>query len=320
LELNEIYADIQEDLTKVKSMLASLSDVDFPWLSKQLGYVVANTGKGMRPAMTLIAGKFYDYDLTYLMPMAVSVELMHTSTLVHDDAIDNSPTRRGQPTIYNVWGEDIAILLGDYLFAKAAEFVSDTKTPRVVKLFAQTLAIISSGEINQYLGAYNIDQTREDYYKRISGKTASLFALATTSGAILSKAPEPSVDILHDYGWNLGTAFQIIDDILDFTSDEETLGKPVGSDLAQGTFTLPAMMLLERYPVNNPIKSTFENKDKESLAKAIEMITNSSIMEDCYKIATEYRDKACSKLGQLPDKPARTHLEALADYVISRKI
>jgi len=318
LELNRIYESIQDDLGKVKDMLRSISQIDFPWLSEQLGYVVKESGKGIRPALTLLSGKFYNYDITYLLPMAVSVELMHTSTLVHDDAIDKSVVRRGQPTINRLWGEDIAVLMGDYLFAKAGEFVSDTQTPRVIKLFSQTLATISSSEINQFLGAFKLEQSRENYFHRISGKTASLFSLATESGAILSKAPEESVEILREYGDNLGIAFQIVDDILDFTSTEEAMGKPVGSDLTQGTLTLPAMLLLERYPEDNPVEKLFETRDKKYVELAIEMVSNSTIVKDCYKVASEFCTRACRNLNLLPENASRQALAELAEYVINQ--
>ncbi len=319
MELSQIYSSIQKDLNKVKDELRSISKIDFPWLSDQLDYVIKGGGKGIRPALTLLAGKFYKYNLTYLLPMAVSVELMHTSTLVHDDAIDKSAVRRGQPTINKLWGEDVAVLLGDYLFAKAGEFVSDTQTPRVIKLFSQTLAIISSGEINQFLGAFQLEQTRDNYFQRISSKTASLFALATESGAILSQAPERSVAVLKEYGINLGIAFQIVDDILDFIGTEETLGKPVGSDLTQGTLTLPAMLLLERYPKDNPVEKSFKNRNQKSIEQAIEMVHNSSIVQDCYQIAADYCSKACQNLKLLSENDTAQTLTELANYVIKRK-
>ena len=319
MELSQIYESIEVDLAKVKDTLRSISKIDFAWLSDQLDYVVKGGGKGIRSALTLLSGKFYDYDLRYLLPMAASVELMHTATLVHDDAIDKSSVRRGQPTINNLWGNDIAVLLGDYLFAKAGEFVADTQNPRVIKLFSQTLGIISSGEINQFLGAFNLQQSRENYFQRIYGKTASLFALATESGAILSKSPEKSVAILKDYGDNLGIAFQIVDDILDFAGTEEMLGKPVGSDLSQGTLTLPAMLILERYPEDNPVKSFFESRDKNYIEAAVEMARDPSIVDECYKVASEYCSKACQNFNLLPDNPTRQVLTKLADYVIKRK-
>jgi octaprenyl-diphosphate synthase len=272
----------------------------------------------MRPALTLLSGKSFQYDLIYLLPMAVSVELMHTATLVHDDAIDKSLTRRGQATINSVWGDEIAILMGDFLFAKAGEFVADTQTPRVIKLFSQTLGIISSGEIGQFRGAFKLDQKRENYFQRIYRKTGSLFSLSTQSGAILSHAPEESVAVMKEYGDNLGIAFQIVDDILDFTSTEEAMGKPVGSDLMQGTLTLPAMLAIERNPADNPVKRLFETKDKKNAADAIEMVRNSSIIKECYKIAEEYRDNACRNLKTLPKTASRQALYDLAEFVIKQ--
>ena len=318
MELEQIYAPIQQDLNKVKETLKSISRIDYKWLSEQLNYIVNETGKGMRPALTLLAGKLYEYDLKYLLPMAVSVELMHTATLVHDDAIDKALTRRGQATINSKWGDEIAILMGDFLFAKAGEFVSDTQTPRVIKLFSQTLGIISSGEIGQFRGAYNIKQNRESYFQRIYRKTGSLFSLATQSGAILGKAPENSVAIMKEYADNLGIAFQIVDDVLDFTSTEEALGKPVGSDLIQGTLTLPAMLIIERNPEDNPVKRFFETRDKKNVAEAIDIVRNTEIIKDCYKIAGEYCDNACRNLKSLPQTTSRQTLYDLAEFVIKQ--
>jgi octaprenyl-diphosphate synthase len=316
LELNQIYAPIQADLNKVRDTLKSISRVDFTWLEQQLRHVVKGSGKGIRPALTLLSGKSFKYDLAYLIPMAVSVELMHTATLVHDDTIDKADTRRGQRTINSIWGDEIAILMGDYLFAKAGEFVADTQTPRVIKLFSQTLGTISSGEIVQWRASYNPDQTRDDYFHRIYGKTASLFSLSTQSGAILSQAPEESVAVMKEYGDNLGIAFQIVDDILDFTSTEEAMGKPVGSDLLQGTLTLPAMFLMERYPVDNPVRKFFDTRDKKYMVQAIQMVLNLDIIGNCYKVAGEYRDRACRNIKSLPRPENRKSLLDLAEYIV----
>jgi octaprenyl-diphosphate synthase len=320
LELNDIYAPVKEDLVKVKKTLASISHIDYQWLSEQLSHLVRETGKALRPALTLLSGKCFKYNFEYLLPMAASVELMHTATLVHDDAIDNAATRRGQATINSIFGDEIAILMGDYLFAKAGEFVADTQTPRVIKLFSQTLGIISSGEINQFRGAFNVNQTRDEYFRRIYGKTASLFSLSTQSGAILSHATEKGVTVMKDYADNVGIAFQIVDDILDFTSTEEAMGKPVGSDLIQGTLTLPAIMLTERYIEDNPVKKAFETRDNKYVTKAIEMVRNSDIIDKCYEMASEYCDKACRNLKSLPRTDSRQSLYSLAEFVLKRDI
>jgi geranylgeranyl pyrophosphate synthase len=318
LELKQIYAPVQEDLKKIKEEIKSISTIDYPWLSKQLQYILGETGKSMRPALTLLAGKCFDYNWDHLLPMGVSVELMHTATLVHDDAIDKAATRRGQKTMNSLWGDEIAILMGDFLFAKAGEYVSDTQTPRVIKLFSQTLGIISSGEIGQFRGSYNLNQDREQYFRRIYRKTASLFSLSTQSGAILCHATEEQVGVMKDYADNLGVAFQIVDDILDFTSTPEAMGKPVGSDLIQGTLTLPAMMVMEKNPKDNPVKHIFETKDMKYVAEAIKQVRNSTIIKDCYKIASEYANKACTGLKTLPKTSSREALLNLADFVIKQ--
>ncbi len=319
MELTSIYAPILQDLNKVRDTLKSISRVDFPWLAEQLGYVVRSAGKGIRPALTLLSGKFYNYDLRYLLPMAVSVELMHTATLIHDDAIDNAVVRRGQPTINKIWGDENAILLGDYLFAKAGEYVSDTLNPRVIKLFSQTLATISSGEINQLLDAFKVEQSHENYLQRIARKTASLFSLATESGAILSGAPESSVTLLRDYGYNLGVAFQIADDILDFIGTEEKLGKPVASDLIQGTLTLPSLLVLERLPGDNPVRRALASRgNRKYVNEAIRLIKNSPIVDECYKIAAEYCEKARQTLKKLPENESHKSLIDLTEYILIR--
>ncbi len=281
--------------------MKSVSQVDFPWLAQLLNH---SLGQGERESVRrslCFPVNSITIDLNILLHMAIAIELMHTATLIHDDAIDKSEMRRGRPTIYKLWGVDPAVLLGDYLFAKAGVAVSDTQSIRSIRIFSQTLMTISRGELNQAINAFNINQNREDYFQRIFGKTASLFCLSTESGGILSQAPESSIQKLKSYGRDLGLAFQIVDDILDFIGTEEELGKPAGSDLAQGTLTLPAILLNERYPQDNPVKRLFQNRNKiENIKLAIEQIRNSSIVDECYRIAKDYCDNACRQIKDLP--------------------
>jgi len=320
LELGTIYEPIQKELDKVEDMLRLVNKVDSPYLSTLLDHSLQSNGKRIRPALTLLSGKFYDYNLDYLLPMAAAVELMHTATLVHDDAIDNSLVRRSRPTINKLWGEEKAVLLGDYLFAEAGVFTASTKNLRAIKHFSDTLKTISSGELNQAFNAFNLEQSRLQYLQRVAKKTAALFSLATESGAVLSQAPEESIQILIEYGHNLGIAFQIVDDILDFIGSEEELGKPIGSDLAQGTLTLPAILILEYYPEENPVKRLFSSRDEQDNIKlAIELVRNSPITQECYQVASDYCAKACHNLKLLPDNVSRQSLIELADYIINRK-
>lgn len=322
MKLSEIYASVQKELTEVEHQFRLIAEAErdiFPDLYKMLSHILVG-GKVIRPALNLLSGKFYNYDTTRLITMATASELLHIATLVHDDAIDKSDVRRWRDTINKIWGEEKAILLGDYLFARAGEFVADTESVRAVKLFTQTLATISQGELRQSFDAFKLNLSREGYIQRISRKTASLFTMATQTGAILSQAPEESIEILKEYGYNLGIAFQIVDDVLDFVGSEKEMGKPAGSDLTQGTLSLPSILLLERYPDNNPIKRLFESKqDHENTKKAIELVRNSTIIQECYQVASEYHDKACRNLHRLPNESNRRALTELADYVVERK-
>jgi geranylgeranyl pyrophosphate synthase len=320
LSLAAIYETVKEDLDRVDKLINAVAEVDYPQLAELLGYSLKSGGKRIRPILTLLSGKLHDYNRSSLLLMASAVELLHAATLVHDDAIDRSTVRRGRPTVNALWSDDKAILLGDYLFAKAGELAADTRNLAVVKLFAQTLEIISAGEINQAFNAFNLEQTRQQYIDRISHKTASLFSLSTESGAILSNAPEESIKVLKEYGHYLGIAFQIIDDVLDFISTEEEMGKPIGLDLAHGTLTLPAMLVLERYPKDNPVKRVFQNRDRQGNIKlALELVRNSSIIEECYQVASDYCSIACRNLNVLPDNANRQILIDLADYIARRR-
>ncbi|MDY6834759.1 MAG: polyprenyl synthetase family protein [Chloroflexota bacterium] len=319
-QLESYYLPVSEDLRKVEDRLVSLADVDAPWLSSPLRYILDGGGKQFRAGMTLLAGKLYKYNLDSLIPMATAVELLHTASLVHDDAVDGSDMRRGKSAVHTIWGRSTAVLVGDYLFANAAELVSRTGNVIVMKLFANTLMTMANSELGESTSLFDLSQSREQYYRRIGGKTASLFSMATESGATLSDAPQEAVDALKDYGYNVGLAFQIIDDILDFTAQESELGKPVGADLRHGILTLPAILLLEHYPKNNPIKQIFENKDpKSNIQRVVDMIHNSPVINECYEVACDFCTKACDSLKILPDSSAKESLRQLTERAIRRR-
>lgn len=320
MSIASIYEPVQEGLRMVDDKLISFARVDFPWLAEPLAYVLESSGKRVRPGITLLAGKFFQYDIDTLVPMATSIELFHNATLVHDDAVDNAMLRRGKTAVNSLWGDGVAVLLGDYLFSLAADLVSSIGNFRVMSMFAKTLTEISGGQLRETFSAYGWSQNRESYYEQIYSKTASLFAAATGTGAVLSDAPEEAVSALTSYGKNLGMAFQVIDDILDFIGDEGELGKPVGSDLLQGTLTLPVILLMEQRPQDNIQQGLAEKPgDQEEVARVIEMVRNSSILEECYQIAGGFSSQACRDLEALPKNTSRGSLIDLADYVIERR-
>ena len=315
-----MYAHVQEGLGRVEEKLKGLHESRFPFLAELLDHVLDSHGKRIRPAITLLAGTFFPHDRKITEIMATAVELLHLATLIHDDTVDNSDTRRGKATVSSLWGRNVAVLLGDYIFATSATYVCDTGNVAVIRRFSETIMELSSGELQELVEAYNWRQTREQYLKRIYNKTASLFTTAGASGAILSGATQDIVDALRDYSYNLGMAFQIVDDILDLDGTSEEVGKPVGNDLAQGVMTLPAIMVIERHPENNPVISLFQEPgNTDNLERAVKMIQSSTIIGDAYTVAKGYCGRALKSLSKVPDTPSRDSLEELVGYVLDRR-
>jgi len=320
VKLDNLYGPVHQDLDLVDETIDALRGVDYQPLAEMLNLVLAARGKRLRPALSLLAGQFGQYRLDLLVPLAASIELLHTATLVHDDVIDNAATRRGRPTANSIFHNTTTVMLGDYMFAHAANFVARTGNIEVIRLFSQTLMTIARGEIGQDMTAYDTRQTVRQYLQRIGGKTASLFATACQGGAMLAEVGEDGVEALKDYGYNLGMAFQVVDDILDFVGDEQEMGKPVGSDLSQGTLTLPSLLLLDRHPKDNPIRKLFAHQRRqEHLSQAVEMIRQSDIPRESYQMAESFAKEAEGALTALPDNPARRTLRDIVRYVLERR-
>lgn len=320
MQVASIHEPVQEELTQVEARLHAVTRSDIPAVKAMLEHVLAGEGKRLRPTICLLAGRFGEHRPEYLIPLAASIELLHTATLVHDDVIDDSDTRRGRPTTNAREHNAAAVMLGDYMFAHAADLICRTESIEVVKLFSRTLMAMASGELTQDVSAYEYGQDTMDYFHRTAGKTASLFATSAEGGAMVAGAPDAWTTGLRGYGENVGMAFQILDDILDFDGNEAEMGKPIGSDLMQGTLTLPALLLMERKPDDNPIKRLFENKDgQEHLAEAVFMIQNSDILDESRAVVRDFRDRAIASLEALPDNSERAALTEIADYIIARR-
>ena len=322
MDLKTLYSPVSRDLAGVETNFKELADFwkkDFPELHDMLRHILGG-GKILRPALTFMSGRCIDGKTGRILNMATANELMHIATLVHDDAIDRADTRRGRVTVNKLWGTEKAILLGDFLFARAGEFAASTDNLRVTKLFSQTLGIIAVGELRQARDLFSPNQNMEGYLQRISGKTAALLKMSAESGAILAGGTEAQIQILSDYGYNLGLAFQIVDDILDFIGTEKELGKPVGSDLRQGTVTLPALLLIQRHPKDNPVSEFLAGHDREqNIARAIERIKSGTLIDESYAEAVKYSDKAVALLEGLPKSPCREGLKTLASYLVRRR-
>ncbi|HYM16208.1 MAG TPA: polyprenyl synthetase family protein [Dehalococcoidia bacterium] len=322
MKVASIYGPVTEDLRLVEDALDRIRHVEsFPALSRMLEHVLDGGGKRVRPAIALLAGKFGDYNPDLHVPLAASIELLHTATLVHDDVIDGSPSRRGRATANELFNNSASVMLGDYMFAHSADLIARTDNTKVVRLFARTIMAIAGGELHQDMSAYEYGQDTMSYFGRIEGKTASLFATSAEGGAMVARCTPDEREALRVFGLNVGMAFQVVDDILDFAGDEREMGKPIGSDLLQGTLTLPSLLLMERHPKDNPIRKAFRSRKPRAdlVAEAVYMVLNSDILNEAYDVARDFRDRALSSLRELPDTPARAALEDIAGYILERR-
>jgi geranylgeranyl pyrophosphate synthase len=317
-----IFTPVQEDIEAVERLIRAQADGHHSDISAALNILLASGGKRIRPSVTLLAGQMLGAEKETLITMAAAIELLHTATLVHDDLIDNSLLRRGVPTLNSKWSPAATVLTGDFLFACAARLASETDSISAMKLFSKTLSIIVNGEITQLLSG-KCKISRENYYQRIYAKTASLFETSAWSAALISPTGPQQAEKLRRYGYNIGIAFQIVDDILDFTGNQATIGKPVGNDLRQGLITLPVLNYIERHHDNPDAQFLIEGncpKDEEQVQRLIDAITNSSAIDSSYREANQYVQQAVDNLQELPESPERTSLQNLSYYITERRI
>ena len=314
------YEPVKERLEKVNDALTEMAEKKHPFLARLLDHTFSTPGKNIRPAITLLASNFYPHDERNTEKMATGVELLHIASLIHDDTVDGAMLRRGKMTISSLWGPKAAVLAGDYIFAASATLVCDTGNIRVIRRFAETIMELSSGELQEMAETYNPEQSMRGYLVRIYNKTASLFTTAAESGAILSGAPEACSQSMRSYGHNLGMAFQVVDDILDLDGTEEEIGKPIGSDLANGVVTLPTLIAMQLRSCCDAVKRVLANPDDEDLMKeVVSLIQNESVLEESYEFASRYCEKALANLSGLPPCSSRDSLEELVSHVKVRR-
>jgi geranylgeranyl pyrophosphate synthase len=315
-----IYDPVQNDLRLVEDSIRRVGLVEYPLLAELLQHVLVTRGKRVRPALVLLSASFHEYRLEYLVPLATAIELLHTATLVHDDLIDNSPVRRGIPTLHSRTSKAATVLVGDYLFANAAAICTETRNVRVMRVFGEALMTICDGELKQLFTAGFWRQSRDEYYQKIEKKTASLLRTASETGAILSGAPEDHIEALRQYGHYLGMAFQVVDDVLDYVGIEAELGKPIGSDLRQGMITLPGLRLLELDPSNRALHRIFDEGDAndDAIRDAVDAVKSSGAIPFALDEARRFARLAVGHLAELPDSPGRRALENLSEYVVER--
>jgi geranylgeranyl pyrophosphate synthase len=315
------FVPVQTDLQEVENLLHSQADRAQPDLRTALEYLLSSGGKRIRPAVGLLTGQMLGAPHDKLITLAAAVEMLHTATLVHDDLIDGALLRRGMPTLNAHWSPAATILTGDYMFARAAKLAADSDNLPLIKLFAETLATIVNGELSQLFTSRGVI-SRENYTKRIYAKTASLFEMTTQASAMVSPVEDEVVEAMRQYGYQLGMAFQIVDDILDFTGEQEAVGKPVGSDLLQGLVTLPAIYYAEAHP-NDPDVLCLTGgcyTEQERMERLVQSIRQSDATSKSMKEARAFIEKALGILKMMPEGVERQALEELADYIVNRNI
>lgn len=312
---------VEDRLSLVEERMRAQADGHHSAVGAALHHLLSSGGKRIRVIVTLLTGKMLGADEDKLVTLAAAIESLHTATLVHDDLIDGAMIRRGIPTLNAQWSPAATVLTGDFIFSKAAKLAADTGSVEVMSIFAQTLSTIVNGEITQLFSSRWI-ASREDYYRRIYAKTASLFETSTTAAAILSNADQHVISAVKYFGYEIGMAFQIIDDILDFTSEQTTMGKPVASDLRQGLITLPVLYYLENHPSDQDMKNILDSNfcDEDCLGRLLVSIRESGAIQSSHDEARQSVQRGLDTLLGLPETAERKALEDLASYIVEREI
>jgi geranylgeranyl pyrophosphate synthase len=311
----------QPQLEAVEAQMLRSFDGHHPSLDEALSHLLSSGGKRIRPTIAILAGKMLNIEMDHLIMHAAAIEMLHTATLVHDDLIDGSLLRRGIPTLNARWSTGATVLTGDYIFARAAYLAAQTGSLGLMESFARTLMTIVNGEITQLFELEPSDLKRS-YYDRIYAKTASLFEVSTEGVALIGDCDDETIESMKNFGYNIGLAFQIVDDILDFTGDQESVGKPVGSDLRQGLLTLPTLNYLETCEDGEVMARQLREQqiDEVQLEQIIEAVRTSSAVERSLEAAEDFVNQGEELLSLMPDTPERDALIEISRYVIRRNL
>lgn len=316
------FTSVQDQLQFVEQRIREQAGEDHhPDLRSALEHLLSAGGKRIRPTLGLLVGNMLGAPEEKLITLGASVELLHTATLVHDDLIDGALLRRGMPTLNARWSPAATVLTGDFLFARAAKLAAETDYLPLMKLFAETLATIVNGELTQMFSARGVIE-RDNYYHRIYAKTASLFEMASLAASMVATEDEEMREAMRIFGYEVGMAFQIVDDILDFTGDQSAVGKPIGSDLLNGLVTLPAIYYAEANPRNADVLSLPEGgwKDTERVQRLVDNIRQSKATQQAMDEARQAVSRALKSLNDAPISAEREALENLAKFIVDRKI
>jgi heptaprenyl diphosphate synthase len=314
-----MYSFLNSDLNVIENELEETIKAESPLLHQASLHLLQAGGKRIRPVFVLLAAKFGEYDIDKIKNVAVSLELIHMASLVHDDVIDDAELRRGQPTIKAKWDNKIAMYTGDYIFARALELITNVENPHAHKILSHTLVELCIGEIEQIKDKYNYDQNIRTYFRRIKRKTAMLIAVSCQLGGIAANVEEDIHKKLFKFGYFVGMSYQIIDDVLDFVGTEKELGKPAGGDLHQGNITLPALFAMEDHRISEQIRIVHEGTERYDIENIIALVKDSGAIEKSLQISDKYLQKALGVLEELPHSRSKKALRDIAKFIGKRK-
>lgn len=316
----EIQALMKSELDLMNKILVDRLDSNVDLISQMSQYIINSGGKRIRPLLLLICAKATEYDGDYHYSMAVVIELIHTATLLHDDVVDQSATRRGQETANELWGNAPSVLVGDFLYSRAFEIMVEPNSMEIMRILSKATNQISEGEVLQLLNIKNANVTQAEYFKVIERKTACLFKAACEIAGILSSADQKVINAMGSFGMHLGNAFQIIDDTLDYESDSNIIGKEIGDDLSEGKVTLPMIYALEKTKKaeNKILKDAIKNADASHIDQIVEILLNVDAFQYSRDIAKIESNRALESIDYLPDSKYKTALKLLCELSLER--
>lgn len=322
MDLKDICIPIKREVNELDRVMQSNLHSPIPFVEDVVHYVTDNGGKRLRPVLTILAAKLSGYEGEATISLGVAIEFMHTATLLHDDVIDRAMLRRGRPSINKKWGNHISVLVGDFFYCRAMDMLVKHGDLRVLRVITDAITTTTEGEIFEITKSNNLTTTEDDYLQIIHGKTAALIGAACHCGGILGRLSENYEQALKNFGVNLGIAFQLIDDVLDYTSDEVTFGKTQGIDLREGKLTLPLILVLKRATEEEKgiIKNALvADEIEESLFQQVaKIIQKYDGIRETNKLAQSYVQKAKDSLSPFKPTLEKETLMAITDYVVLR--
>ena len=322
-QATRILAPIEAQLEATEALFRTRLASDVPFIRKAGEYIFAGGGKRMRPALLLLCARLLGRDSDEEVTYAAVVEFIHTATLIHDDIIDHADLRRGRRTVHSVWGANLTVLLGDWLYTTAMKMALEHDNLRIIDLLCDATLRMTEGELMvlEHLGDPGL--TKDEYFEIIDRKTARLFAAACSVPALMAPARDDAFEALASYGRGLGLCFQLVDDLLDFTASEDQLGKPVLSDLKEGKLTLPLLLALPRLSAEERgvVGKVLADRSFERVtaAQILELVRREGTLEEVRELARGLAQEALTALERLPDGDARRALELAPDYVLRRR-